>query len=186
MDLQYIYIREVPYRHWNNLRITNGVKSQNGYVYPNERIGYGLIVDPLEYKDFVEAFEDLSTEDNWLSEFGFRIGENKENYFDSFLRSIIDGRYPEKRKGLLESLEQADQISLGLNPKQGKTIEHIYFRKNCSCVYSGSIRVKPYQLENFQHWGFHDDKIIFVKSDFFPVQNSRKGARPNAQLIKQE
>ena len=183
MDLNYIYLREVPYRHWNNLRVTNRVKPQNRFNYTNERIGYGLIVDPLEYKDFVGVFEDLSTEDDWLSEFGLRIGENKENYFGSFLHSIIDGRYPEKRKNLLEHLEQADQVSLGLKPKQGKTVEHLYFRKNCSCVYSGSIRVKPSQLDNFQHWGFHDPRIIFIKSDFFPVQNLRREARLNAQLM---
>jgi len=190
MNLNHLYIREVPYRHWHNLRVSNGVRPQKRYDYPEEKISYGLIEDPLEYKDFVEAFEDLDIYDDWLSEFGFEIrdsekGFQRKNYSNGFLHSIIDGRAPGARKQLLGLLEQVDKISLGIKPPYGrKSCEHIYFRKNGSSVYSGSIRVKPSHLNNFQHWGFHDSRIIFVKSDFFPIQKSRGNVQLSVRGIK--
>ncbi len=175
MNLNNLYMREVPYRHWNNLRLSNGVRSQNRYIWPEERIGYGLIIDPLEYRDFIDLFEDLSTEDDWLEGFGIEANGKRKNYYNSHLHSIIDGRLSENRKALLEFLEQADKVSIGIKSDEGeKIIDHIHFRKNCSSVYSGSIRIKPCQLDNFQTWGFKDPRIFYVKSDFFPIQDARR------------
>jgi len=183
MKINNIYLKEVPYSHWSNLRLSNGVRSQREYNWPDERIAYGLIVDPLEYKDFVELFEDLSSEDFWLEGFGVQAENKRKNYYGFHLRSIIDGDLLKNRQLLMESLESADKVTVGMKSDNSKkVIDHIHFRRHGSSVYSGSIRVKPYQLDNFQSWGFNDPAIMYAKADFFPIQNASKPARVYAEL----
>jgi len=180
MNPHNIYFKEVPFQHWNNLRVANNA----GFRSRQENYAYGLIVDPLEYRDFIDLFEDLSSKDQAIAEIGIQSKDKRRNYSGSYFYSLVDGKFPEIRKSLIAFLETADKVSIGLTPKFGqRTVDHIHFRKHGQGVYSGSIRVRPYQLENFQTWGFNDPGIGYVKSDYFPIQDARKPSLSEGRIL---
>jgi len=173
MDTHNIRIQEVDFIQWLEGRLTNGIRNQREYRSPEGRIGYGLVIDPLQYKSFIKVFEDLKPEDSWIDNLCI-YGKEKEPikiYDQSSLPQIINGNNRPGRKRLISLLEEAEKISLGIKSGTWKSIDHFYFRKNDSGVYSTSLRIKPVQLDKFGHWGFYDPKIFFVKADFFPGYN---------------
>ena len=177
MNLKCISIREVGYREWLRDRLTKGVGFQERFEYPQRKIAYGRVIDALEYDSFTQMIEDVSPEDEWL--YGMRVWPRFQDTPLEFsadrLFSVFYGIRRERSR-LMETLENADKISVAIRPKAPrKPVDHFYFRKN-GHVYSDTIRITPECIDEFSAWGFRDPHVFFIKSDFFVHNQQMKGS----------
>lgn len=170
MNIKEIMIQEMPHEIWHKERLKNYRKPQRECNHHGKRIGYGFIINPLEYKDFIRAFEDIRSSDSWIGDFGLELEDGRRiNYSARRLMQAVNNKGSGERKTLLELLEQTRKASIGMTSGSPVPFEHIHFRKN-GHVYTGSIRVKPYQLKMFNAFGFYHPDIFFIKTDFFPEE----------------
>ena len=165
MNLKKPILYRVPWQIWGDLRAADG----GGFSEEKKGCSYGLIDNPLRYKNFSSIFFDLSLNDQWLDKLIIDRDENSAVFDSLELRLALENKSSNVGKRILILLERADKITLGVKPIEcSKSSGYIHFRRNCFTVYSGSFRIPKPQLDLFTYRGFNRNNIEGIKADYFP------------------
>ncbi len=174
MSLSNIVMQEVPYNAWIEGRRSEGAGFQKKYSLPDKKIGYGILIDYPDYESFGEVLDDLTLDDSALID---GVGLFYKNYKRPYLFSFEKLKTKEKERGkFMRNSRNCKKLYLQLKQESGKKTngERVFYRKKDSLIVPSTIRIKPNQLDHFTYYGFHDDRIFFIKADNYPIDPIKK------------